>query len=35
VSGTSEMYESESAMNNGIASVQRNAASTAIDDKTE
>ena len=35
VIGTSEMYESESAMNNGIASVQRNSASTGVDDKTE
>jgi len=34
VIGTSEMYESESSMENGIGSVQRNAASTRIDDGT-
>lgn len=34
VIGTSEMYDSESAMENGIQSVQKNAGTDKIDDQT-
>ena len=34
VIGTSELYESERAMETGIASVQKNSSSSAIDDST-
>ena len=34
VIGTSEMYESASSMENGIASVQKNSTTTTIDDQT-
>ena len=34
VIGTSEMYDSESGCDNGMASVKRNAPSAAVDDKT-
>jgi len=34
VIGSSQMYESEDSMENGIASVQRNAPTTEIDDQT-
>ncbi|MBX7225692.1 MAG: YegP family protein [Chitinophagales bacterium] len=32
--GTSEMYESEAARNNGIASVMKNAADASVEDQT-
>ena len=35
VIGTSQMYSSESAMENGIASVKENAANAAIEDNSE
>lgn len=34
VIGTSQMYESASSMENGIASVQKNSTTTTIDDQT-